>query len=710
VITGRAATPGDDRAVREPWLAAAVGEICRAQPRPTELKSALAQIVTRADLAGADREKLSYLVLHLAAQFGLALVGEHAAELERLRRRDTILEREGAAVTQALLATGCDHLLLRAQGLRRFYPPGWVRQYNDLDILVRNDRDVGSIFKSLAHLGYYVARPVVARREGTNNWVGVALNKQLIGLGHPMYVDLTTLGPALTRSRCLRLPDEAWRDRDHTAIGDATISVLDSNWQAVIFAVEMVERNRQFVLRDVVDLAMLHHAGVEWPLVYQRLGRSPLAQHALISLTRWAREYTVSGPADALGDVASRGRNAYRCNADWKDVAVRVTDASIRAVRRRDSAFAPRLVEHLPTSAWYRLGLAIFLLPPVPDRDAPAKHFGGAPIAGLAHYRPLVFPLVPAGTAAKIFRPPTNLVRFIPAATDRRVPAEDRWVDQLIREYADRPAVSLDAKAFDRRVRDEIAARDVALAETDQGWAACAVRALEHPLTGRREAALRWLAANDTDAMDHLLIGLELRGMLDRCTVVLGVDHDVRHRALAVAGFTPTVLTMRYCPADHDWSSPPSIEGFRLTHAAQADYPFVIDCLTVAVRRGLEAQDQTVDVSYWADQILRSGDSERLCLIGWLGDTRVCHGLAHPRPDRYGGPRVLYLVDVFVLPQHQKLGLSRATSSAILAAAAQLGYQTVESDVVLDERSDELLSGLKSAGWMADRVRWSRQP
>jgi hypothetical protein len=690
----------------DPALREVVAAICRDDLDSPELRGALTSVLGRSDLGGGSAAKVGYLVLDLADRLELSLPDHHRSELERLRRRADVLDQEAVTIAAALAATGVDYLLLRAAGLARFYPPTLVREHNDLDILLRDEHDVGRVLKSLTAVGYYLARPIVARAERAGVWLGIALNKQVSGLGHAMYLDLATLGPGLSRSRCLTLPAAAWNQRERIERAHSEFPVLDRHWQAVTFGVELVERGGAYVLRDLVDLVMLSRSGVDWSLVSPRLAAHPEAGRALRDLALQAGPFGVPDPFSALTRPEKPRRAWQRVPRGWRDATVAASDAVIRAVRHRRPTLARRLVERIPVRGWFRAGLPIFLLPTAPG-ESPA---GRAPINGLDGFRAVLFPLVAPGMTARLFGPSPDSFRLLPAQTDRVVPAQDRWVSWILdRQEARTSLPELDGDYLARRIRAGIAVRDVALAETAGGWAASAFRASAHPITGRREVTIQWLAASAPDPLDRLLASLDARGLLDSCTVVVEAEPDLRTKALAQYRFAPQVLTVRHQVVISDAEAIPPVDNFRLEPAQPEDYPFVLDCLATALRRGLAPAEQHHDVTGWARSVLPPHRTDSVCLIGFLGDQRVCHGLGYPRADRYSDRTVLYLLDVFVVPEHHDMGLARAATMAVMAEAARQGYATVESDVVLGPESELLRTRLRTAGWAEDRIRWSRR-
>lgn len=353
------------------------------------------------------RHKIAYPLLNLADRWNIELTADQATELARLRRRESILNAELAAVADALGDGAIDYVLMRGPALTRFYPDGWVRQYNDLDILLRNDASIPEVLDRLSRRGYYVARPIVGRASATGVWLGVALNKRLDGLGHPMYLDVTTLGPGLSTTRNITLSGHAWRTLDTIQINDSRIPVLGQDWQVALFGVELVERGRFFVARDVLDLAMLSREQPDWARIRTDLNDHAEAVAALGSLARLGlaceraadRHDRPATPVAAWPDRRRRGPGP-------RALAALATRTVIRRLSQRRPAAARWLAERLSARLWFALGLPIYLLPPWGE---PLRGADGLRLAGLTGYRGRVYPLVPSGyTEAALSGKPTG--------------------------------------------------------------------------------------------------------------------------------------------------------------------------------------------------------------------------------------------------------------------------------------------------------------
>ncbi|SEG94235.1 hypothetical protein SAMN05216223_12987 [Actinacidiphila yanglinensis] len=240
-------------------------------------------------------------------------------------------------------------------------------------------------------------------------------------------------------------------------------------------------------------------------------------------------------------------------------------------------------------------------------------------------------------------------------------------------------------------------------ARADDGSAAFAGRSEHrHPLTGRPQTVLGHLAADGPQAL-RALLGLLPEGGSAALETAGSPGAEVSE-VLREASFAPHVLTLRHL-TDPDL---PAAEGPLDIHPVRpAEHDFVYDCLVTALGRGLQDAPAATDLREWARAKFRLADPA-CCLVGTLDGRPVCHGLGVPRPDRYSDIEVLYVVDVFVIPEEHSRGFSRTVSGELLRVAAGRGHRVLESDLVVGPHTDRLLDGLRGAGWVADRLRWQR--
>lgn len=380
-----------------------VGCSGRTRAASAATRAELAAVLPGTDLASLRETKLGYMLLNLASQWGITLTAPQDDELARLRCREAVLNAELAGIAAALAGSGADYLVMRGPALTRFYPTGWVRQYNDLDLLVRDDTALPTVLRRLARHGYYVARPVVSRAVATGIWRGIALNKQVDQLGHPMYLDMTSLGPALSSTRHLTVPAACWQDREMLTTAGIPVPVSGATWQVALFAAELVERRGSFVLRDVLDLAALGRGSPDWAAVRAYLQETPQAGAALGSLILLARACgelsgTSGGVPAELLDIS--WPRPHRSALEPRALVAATVTRGIRLAKRRSPGLARWLVERAPTRAWFALGLPVYLLPPW---QTPLRGGGGRQADGWPGYRGRVYPLVPPGYSKAVF-------------------------------------------------------------------------------------------------------------------------------------------------------------------------------------------------------------------------------------------------------------------------------------------------------------------
>jgi GNAT superfamily N-acetyltransferase len=280
------------------------------------------------------------------------------------------------------------------------------------------------------------------------------------------------------------------------------------------------------------------------------------------------------------------------------------------------------------------------------------------------------------------------------------------WARLWLTELQRRSAGPLEDEALLRDRFDKTLGRVTALhagrASGDEAFAGLAGH--RHPLTGRPETVVRHLVADSPAALSELLDLLPPPGTGSVSLETAGTVDDDTDAALRSRGFEPYVLTLR---RHTDVDTEPSGGPLDIHPVRPDEEDFVYDCLTTALSRGLDSAAPVVDLGKWArSRFCLTGDS--VCLVGSLDGRPVCHGLGIPRPDRYSRRKVLYVADVFVIPEEHSRGFSRLMSSVLLRTAAEHGHRVLESDLVYGPHSARLLVGLRGAGWAEDRLQWRR--
>jgi GNAT superfamily N-acetyltransferase len=177
--------------------------------------------------------------------------------------------------------------------------------------------------------------------------------------------------------------------------------------------------------------------------------------------------------------------------------------------------------------------------------------------------------------------------------------------------------------------------------------------------------------------------------------------------AVRSSGFREEVLTVRRA-ADAaarrgDWS---------LRAAGPDDANFVVDCLAIAVRRGLFGRAAAVDVGEWVGKRWPApGSPDVECVVAELDGRPVGHAYALIGLDRYSPAESAHVIDVFVLPEARGRGCSQALTAELSRRLAARGVPDMESEVALSGGGDTtgLLAGLQKAGWRVDRAWWIRE-
>jgi L-amino acid N-acyltransferase YncA len=568
-------------------------------------------------------------------------------------------------------------------------------------------RDISMLAEATAALtsdGYFVARPVVCRREpGTGSvWAAAALNKLRPDLDHPVYVDLAVGGPAVNRTRAVPMTGKAWSAVERIPAADTTIPVFAATDLALLLTVELMERET-VVSRDLLDYLAVAARPVDWSAIRDLVRRYQLSR-GLRLLAVLARDAGLPETADQLHWLAAEPAGG---RSEWRERLLSSGDRAYRLVIPSTLRLTLAAVEHLPTTAWFRAGLPVYAYPPRPD-GTPMRGAAGTAAARLPGYRARIRPIARAEEVEEIFErtAPDQYASLTNLELDwwqdtlcqqTVSAAEPEPVDQAhVRSYVHETIVA------DGQTAGTLAVRDAAVVV-----AACRIAECRHPLTLQPDLRLEGLCADAhrSDAVGDLLeqvpTGLETRTELP----VRGAA--ALRQPLAQHGFQPEILVVRrptQCLApEPDW---------QIRAATERDRQFVQDCLATAVRRGLLGQEPKVDVDAWVRQRFAELTGPHVeCVVAESGGQLIGHGYATLRPDRYRPELCGYVVDVFVLPAAQGRGCSRALTAALGARLHERGVPILESEVVLVSHTADpagLRANLGRAGWREDRMRWVR--
>jgi hypothetical protein len=213
-------------------------------------------------LEDADREKVGPHVLGLLGASG-RLTPELERDVERIARKRRVLDEEAHAIAAAARDAAVRLVFVRGFALQALYPAGYVRQFNDLDLLVATEDEAARLLERLRRAGYGFSRVPLTRRNlagrGPRRWVGLPLNRMRDDLDEPVIVDMHVGGPSITAQTHLALP-EAVFERPALAAG---LPVLDPTWSALSLLAELFDR-RELVARDFLDLDRALRAPVRW--------------------------------------------------------------------------------------------------------------------------------------------------------------------------------------------------------------------------------------------------------------------------------------------------------------------------------------------------------------------------------------------------------------------------------------------------------------
>lgn len=630
------------------------------------------------------------------------------AEEQRQRQRAMVLADELADVAGRLAGAGVEHALLRGPAVGRFYPPGWPREANDVDLLVRRPSQLAVSFAALAPAGWFLARPVVTRRDAGvgGTWAAAALNKLRPDLSHPVYLDLTVGGPAVDRCRCVPVPAAAWAGVDRVRVRQVDVPAFGPTQLAVLLAVEWMERDEP-IGRDLLDYLVLRDAGVDWDQVRRAIRRHRL-QRGVRALSALAAE---AGLAEAAGHLRRLAPTAAPSPRGWRQRLLAGTDRLYGWGMRHRPVAVLEVVERMPAVAWYGLGLPVYAYPPRPDGRR-LRGAGGAAAAGLPGYRARVRPVAEDAVVDEVFAPPEPLDAGGPLTSVELCWWREALVRQLTDAAGDPPVDTDHLAAVAAAVVADGGAEDTIGVRRD-GATVAAARLVDcrHPVTLRADRRLEGLCVDAgvpdaTDAVSELLArvptDLEVRVEIPAGPAAAGLREAVRG-----GGFHEDVLTVRRAigtaPARDDW---------KLRPAGPEDAEFVFGCLAVAVRRGLFGRAAAVDVDRWVrERWPGPGGAGVECVVAELDGRPVGHAYALVGPDRYHRAPRAHVIDVFVLPEARGRGCSQALTAELGRRLTARGVPDLESEVALGGRSDTstLLAGLLAAGWRVDRAWWLRE-
>jgi len=223
--------------------------------RPGGLDSADAATLDRLALVAEEQEMLLPLSdQFLAAPACTALVAERVAHRRGNHARAVAQLQQ---VDEALRPAGVPFLVIKGFGYEALQPAGYLRQMDDLDLVLPTVADGWRAVTALAPHGYQLLAATVARRDW--GWSAVIALQNDQG----SHVELNCAGMIFHSHSVLPWDAELWEDQG-TARG---VGVPGRRWAAAILIAEMLDRPR-LRLRDRLDaravLARLDDSDQAW--------------------------------------------------------------------------------------------------------------------------------------------------------------------------------------------------------------------------------------------------------------------------------------------------------------------------------------------------------------------------------------------------------------------------------------------------------------
>ncbi len=330
----------------------------------------------------ADSEKIAPHVLSLSN--GTARDPRLDRQWAAITRKRKVLAGEALAIAEAARATASRILFLRGFAMDPYYPDGYLRQFNDLDVVAATEADGDRLLRQLHRRGYFHSRPAVAIRSPGDRrqplWMLFSLKALHPDLPEPVFVDLVLGGPAATSVSRLPLPISLFEHPGWVAVDGGRLPVPDALHCLLVLITEMYER-RQVTVRDLLDFDRV-------------LGRIKAPEQAATEVARHRFEAQVERLAQAatqLGapELARRLRLLaprhsggaptrwfgpllpHAMRHAWADspstallrLAVATAGPLLDRVEDRVPGAALNFWRHVPPRHGYRLGLPIYLFP-----------------------------------------------------------------------------------------------------------------------------------------------------------------------------------------------------------------------------------------------------------------------------------------------------------------------------------------------------------
>jgi hypothetical protein len=219
---------------------------------------------TLPDLKEAEFHKITpHIVDILKNRKSVGFSKEVVKKDESIRHKREILLRELNLLNKIAQEENISYSVLRGFAFQTYYPSSYIRQFNDIDIIVRTPKDLYTLMGRLKRNDYFIAHSIVVRkqRESNDTWIGIALNKITPDLDHPIYLDVTLGGPSISDQSHYSLQEDAWESCTFAEINGVSFPVFSVQHNIMILLAEAFERKR-LALRDLLDFhQLLQRAG-----------------------------------------------------------------------------------------------------------------------------------------------------------------------------------------------------------------------------------------------------------------------------------------------------------------------------------------------------------------------------------------------------------------------------------------------------------------
>jgi hypothetical protein len=334
----------------------------------------------------ADDEKIAPHVLSVALLQG-DLSPAMREKLTAIRTKRAVLAAEAVAVVGLARQVDSRLLFVRGFSLVPAYPSGYVRQFNDLDIVVASEPELERLLTALEARGYFFSRPAVVRRgmgDGTTAWALLSLNRHDPSLDEPIILDVELGGVSTNALAHLPLPASMFDAPAMVALDEGLVPAPDADHGLLVLIAELYERPR-ITLRDLLDADRLEHLlrrpeqvveTVRRRRMEPQVGRLAAAAEALgeTDLGRRLRRlapgarsaWSGSGRTAALSTLVRSACDESVWTAPAR-ISAALAEPLLRAVEERAPRAALRSLARLPPRWAYRLGLPVHLFPLHPE-------------------------------------------------------------------------------------------------------------------------------------------------------------------------------------------------------------------------------------------------------------------------------------------------------------------------------------------------------